>query len=461
MKRKVLFCWIAASLVAACSPGKKSDGPASAVPKPDPAPVAKEAPPTPPPPAATLSASATTSQGTSASGAASSGNWPQWRGPNRDDISTETGLLKEWPPGGPKLVWKSTGLGRGYSSVSVSGARIYTMGDSPDSSRVLALDPRDGKILWTSAAVGKPGGDYPGTRCTPTVDGDSVFALGQFGDLVCLEAATGKDRWRKHLERDFGGSMAHWGFAESPLVDGERVMVTPGGRKGAIVALDKKTGSVAWQSVQFTDAAQYSSLIIGQLGNVRQYIQLTDQSVAAVAADSGRLLWRAPRRGQTAVIPTPILSGDTVYVTSGYNVGCNAFRISVVGGRFSVQPAYANKVMVNHHGGVVLVGENLYGFSDSGGWVCQNFKTGQQVWSERGKLPKGSLTYADGHLYLRSEQGPGTVVLIEASPQGFKETGRFDQPERSGQNSWPHPVVTGGRLYLRDQDKLFCYAVKP
>ena len=227
-----------------------------------------------------------------------------------------------------------------------------------------------------------------------------------------------------------------------------------------MVALEKTTGAVVWRSKAFTDRAHYASVIEAEIGGVRQYIQLTSASVAGIEATDGRLLWRALRRGQTAVIPTPIYHDGFVYVTSGYGVGCNLFKIVANSGKFGAEQVYANKVMANHHGGVIRIGDFLYGHSDGKGWTCQDFKTGEAKWQEKEKLGKGSLVYADGRLYLRLESGRGTVALIEASPQGYKEHGRFDQPDRSSEHSWPHPVVAGGRLYLRDQDVLLCYDVR-
>jgi len=398
---------------------------------------------------------------TLASSMLAANDWPQWRGPLRDDLSTETGLLNKWPADGPPLAWKISGVGAGFSGVSLQGDRIFTMGDGAAECFIYALNRVDGKPLWT-AKVGKPGGGggHPGPRCTPTADGDRVYALGQEGDLVCVDAATGKEQWRKDLKSDFGGKMmSGWGYAESPLVDGNKVVCTPGGPSGAMIALDKKTGAVLWQAKDFTDAAAYASMIPVAIGGVRQYIQLTGDSVAGITADTGRLAWRAPRAGKTAVVPTPISHENLVYVTSGYGIGCNLFKITATGNEFKAEEVYANKNMVNHHGGVVLVGNHLYGYSDGKGWVCQELKTGNLAWSEKEKLEKGSLTYADGHLYLRGEK-KGTVVLIEATPEGFKETGRFEQPERSDLNSWPHPVVAGGKLYLRDQNILFCYDIQ-
>ena len=389
-------------------------------------------------------------------------DWPQWRGPNRDNVSSETGLLKEWPKEGPALLWKATGLGMGFSTVSVVGDRIYTMGDGDDAGYVRCISLADGKPIW-SARMGRPGGNQrgqgPGTLGTPTVDGELVFALGQFGDLIAVKAADGKEVWRKDLVKDFGGQMPHWHYAESPLVDGQQVVVTPGGKAGAVVALNKSDGKQLWRSREFTDAPAYSSLVPAEIGGVKQYVQLTGASVVGIAPEGGKLLWKATRIGRTAVVPTPIVYEDQVFVTSGYGVGCNLFKISKTGDAFKAEQVYANTDMANHHGGVIRVGENIYGHSDSRGWTCMEMKTGRVVWSEK-KLGKGSIAYADGHLYCRAESDKGTIALIEASPDGWKETGRFDQPNRSRDNSWPQPVVADGKLFIRDQDVLLCYDVK-
>jgi len=385
-------------------------------------------------------------------------DWPQWRGPNRDGSSRESGLLKAWPEGGPTQVWKATKLGPGYSSVSVAGGKIFTAGDGPDSSSVHALD-MDGKILW-SAQLGRPGerGGFVGPRGTPTVDGAHVFMLGQFGDLVSLQVADGKEVWRKNLAKDFGGKVGGWGYAESVIVDGDNVICTPGSTNGTMYALNKKTGDTVWRTEGWRDGAEYVSAAVATIGGVKQYVQMTQRNVAGISTD-GKILWKAERKGSTAVIPTPVVKDDLVYVTSGYGVGCHVFKITKNGATFSAEQTYANKTMVNHHGGVILLGDNVYGFSDGKGWTCQNLKTGDALWATN-KLGKGALAYADGHLYLRKEDGKGTMMLIEATPEGFKETGRFDQPDRSGKNSWPHPVIANGRLYLRDQDVLLCYDVK-
>lgn len=394
----------------------------------------------------------------------SAADWPQWRGPKRDGVSTETGLLKQWPAAGPKLAWKAQGVGGGYSGVSVAAGRVFTMGDGADASYVYALDEATGKRLW-SAKVGATGGDdkaRPGTRCTPTVDKDLVFAMGQWGDLVCLEVATGREVWRRSMTKDFKGvMMSKWGYSESPLVDGDKVIVCPGGKDGLVVALDRKTGKPVWRTKEWTDRASYSSVVIAEWGGVRQYVQLTEAHVGGVDAASGKVLWLAPRSGRTAVIPTPVIDGNLVYVTSGYGVGCNAFRIQSAGGKFTATEVYANKDMKNHHGGVVQVGSNVFGYSDAVGWIWQDLQTGK-ITDNAGlrKLGKGSVVAADGMLYLRHETDAGTVVLLDGSSPGWKEKGRFNPPDRSDMYSWAHPVVANGRLYLRDWDVLLVYDVK-
>jgi outer membrane protein assembly factor BamB len=398
---------------------------------------------------------------------ASSADWSQWRGPNRDGTSTETGLLKQWPAGGPTLLWKSADLGGGYSSISASGNKLFTMGEKDGSSYVIALGT-DGKLLWQTKVgkAGAPGwGGFSGPRCTPTVASGLVVGVDQWGDLICVDAETGSEKWRKNYEQDFGAKRPEWGFAESPLVDENHVIITPGGQQGAMVALNLQTGETLWRTTGFNDEAQYSSAVVALIGGVRQYVQLTMENLVGVSAKDGRILWQAKRKGSTAVIPTPLVDGNRIYVTSGYGTGCNLFKVTESGGSFSVEQEYSNKVMANHHGGVVKVGANVYGFSDSKGWTCQDFQTGNVVWADKEKLKKGSVVYADGMLYCREEAdksktAKGTVALLQATPSGFTEAGRFDPPDRSENNTWSHPVVTGGKLYLRDQDVLLCYDVK-
>jgi outer membrane protein assembly factor BamB len=327
-----------------------------------------------------------------------------------------------------------------------------------------AIDLKTQKMVW-SAEFGPlfVNGWGDGPRGTPTVDGELVYAIGGQGNLVCVNAGTGKKVWSKGLKNNLNGQqMSGWGYTESPLVDGNLVVATPGGQQGAIAAFDKKTGELKWRSTGFTDPAAYSSLVVGEIGGVRQYVQMTGQSVASVAARDGKPLWQFARKSPTAAIPTPIVKDNYVYVSSGYGTGCTLLKIVAKSdGGFDAQEVYSNKDMENHHGGVVLVGDYLYGYS-KGGWTCQEFKTGKVAWTSKA-LGKGCLTCADGHLYCYAEND-GTCCLVEANPTAWKETGRFKIPQkttldRKRGSIWTHPVVANGKLYLRDQDLIFCFDV--
>lgn len=392
---------------------------------------------------------------------ASTGHWPQWRGTDRTDVSKEAGLLKKWPEGGPKRVWLFENAGLGYAGVSIVGGKLFTMGVRNNVEELIAVDAGTGKEIWAAKAGEVLKNDWgDGPRGTPTVDGDRVYALSGRGNLVCASVADGKVAWQKTMP-GLGGKRPNWGYTESVLVDGNKVVCTPGGEKGAIVALDKSSGEVIWQSKDFTDEAHYSSIIAADHGGKRQYIQLTSKHIVGLAAEDGKVLWTSDWPGRTAVIPTPIFHDGHVYVTAGYGVGCKLVKLSVNNEPTEV---YFNQVMVNHHGGVVLVDGHIYGHSDQGGWTCQNFKTGEKVWAEKSALGKGAVTCADGMLYCLAENN-GTVALIEVSPKGWREHSRFKLEAQSAQRSqrgriWTHPVVTGGRLYLRDQELLSCYDVK-
>jgi outer membrane protein assembly factor BamB len=388
---------------------------------------------------------------------ASAEDWPQWRGPQRDGISRESGLLAQWPAGGPAVAWTASGLGAGYSSISVADGRIFTLGDLNDGNYVIALHESNGTLAW-STKIGEAGGHpkYTGPRSTPTVDGDQVFVLNQHSDLVCLNKTTGDIVWSRNLEQDFGGKMmSGWRYSESPLVDGRQVVCTPGGNQGAMVAVDRNSGQLIWQTSEWTDPAGYSSIVVATIHGTRQYVQLTGRSVAGIEPETGEVLWMAPRMGKTAVVPTPVVDGDLVFVTSGYGVGCNAFRVKNQGDDWSAEEVYANTDIANHHGGVILLGHHVFG-STEGTFRCANIETGDLDFKAR-SVGKGAVVLADGHFYLRSEQGP--VALLEATTKGYLEVGRFDQPGRSDQRAWPHPVVANGKLYLRDQDILLCYDV--
>lgn len=392
------------------------------------------------------------------------GEWPAWRGPDRTDLSPETGLLREWPADGPKLLWKASGLGDGFSTPSLAGGRIYLLGAKGKEERLIALDVRDGKQLWT-VPIGTMIGGHPGPRCTPTVDGDRVYALASDGKLVSADATKGDILWRKDLKADFDGRCGSWAYAESPLIDGDKLICTPGGETATVVALDKKTGEPVWKSSvtglpggkRSYATAAYSSMIVADVDGQKQYIQFLSGGVVGIDAKTGQFLWHYdhPANG-TANCSTPIYRDGAVFAASAYSNGGGLARLKRDGMAYKADEVYFVKEMQNHHGGVVLVGDHLYG-TGSGALFCINFKTGKIAWQER-SVGKGSVAYADGHLVVRGEEGP--VALVEATPEAYKETGRFKQPDRSRERAWPHPVIAGGRLYLRDWDNLFCYDVK-
>jgi outer membrane protein assembly factor BamB len=386
-------------------------------------------------------------------------DWPQFRGPARDGVAKEKGLLQSWPDGGPPLAWTAKGLGGGYSSVSVSGDRVYTLGNKGKESHVVAVSRADGKVLWTSA-VGPAGGSL---GCTPTVDGGRVYALGQFGDLVCIDA-DGKKVWGRNLEKEFGGQKGGWNYCESPLVDGDRVIVTPGGPEATMVALDKATGKEVWRCPIKTrhSEAGYSSVVVATVGGIRHYVQLFNGGLVGVSLD-GRVLWTFEKLGgNTANVPTPIVMGDHIFSSIGYGRGASLLHLTAADGRITVREVYYARELTNKHGGVIQVGDYVYGDTDdSGRPYCAEVKTGKVIWKRQAEDGTGrgsaSVTFADGRLYFHYDNG--TVALVDPSPGGYREVGSFTPPRRGG-SLWAHPVVCDGRLYVRDGESLHCYDVR-
>jgi len=386
---------------------------------------------------------------------AAAADWPQWRGPQRDGISPEKGLLDAWPAGGPPLIWKTQGLGQGYAAFAVSQGRLFTQGQRGDRQFVLALDAATGKKLWetpTGPAFAQDKGDGP--RGTPTVDADRLFAMGGEGTLVSLDVQTGGVLWKMNVVEKFGGRVPRWGISESPLVDGGNLIVTPGGSGAGIVALDKRTGKLVWESQ--SDPAAYSSPIAAEVGGIRQIIVFTSEAVVGLRANDGALLWRYNRvANPTANIATPIFQNGFVFVSSAYGTGCALLKLTAEGGTVKASEVYFSREMQNHYSTSVVVGDNAYGFSNAI-LTAMNLETGRVAWRDR-SVGKGSVTYADGKLYLLSEDG--VVGLAEATPVGYKEKSRFEIP-RGAFPTWTPLVISSGRLYLREQDNLYCYDIK-
>ncbi|MGA2747997.1 MAG: PQQ-binding-like beta-propeller repeat protein [Verrucomicrobiota bacterium] len=404
---------------------------------------------------------------------AESFDWPQWQGPDRNAVSKETGLLKQWTKDGPPLAWKINGLGGGYSGPSIAAGRIFGMSNRDDDEVVWALSETDGRTLWVTRLGPALNQSWPqgkeGPGCTPTVDGELLYVLGLGGDLACLQAKDGKIIWQRSLKRDFGGIVPTWSYRESPLVDGDKLICTPGGEDATLVALDKLTGKTTWKSqVPGSPQAAYASAIAIDFDGQRQYVQITQKALVGIAASDGKFLWRYDRPANSHGIncSTPIYHDGLVFAASAYGAGGGLVKLSKdANSGVKAEEVYLSKKMQNHHGGVILFDGCLYGANggnEGGSLVCLDFNTGNVLWDQRDsgdrRVPKGSVALADGRLYYRTEKG--TMLLIEPNPKQYVERGRFDQPDRSQQPAWTHPVIANGKLYLRDQDVLLCYDVK-
>ena len=398
-------------------------------------------------------------------------DWPQWRGPERNGVSKETGLLKQWPAGGPKLLWQVNDLGDGYSTPVVVGTRIYMMSNRGlDNEYVQAISTADGKPIWTTR-VGKVGNPdqnppYPKARSTPTIDGDLLYTLGSDGDLACLETKSGKIRWTKNLRTEFGGQPGEWAYAESVLVDGDVVVVTPGGPQATLAALNKKTGQVIWKSaVPGGDQAGYASSIIVQAAGRKQYVQLLSKGLVGVDAKTGQFLWRyADVAKGPAQYFTPVAQGDYVY-GGALGIGGGTVHLKPNGDAVTAEQVYFGRGLPNGIGGAVIVGGHLFGTEVGQKLVAVEFATGKVAWQQE-NFGWASVVAADGMLYLHLISGD--YVLVEATPEGYREKGRFTPPAQPqhakrgefAEAAFAYPVIANGRLYIRDLETLWAYDIK-
>ncbi len=399
-------------------------------------------------------ASASTSSTAAASGAP---YWPRFHGPKGDNLSTDTGLLKQWPEEGPKLLWTAKGLGHGFASVTLAGGLIYSAGNKDKKTIVTAVD-LDGNTVWQKDNGQAWTGSYPGARGTPTIDGDRIYHESPVGQVACMDAQTGQPIWSLNILKEFEGQNITWALAESVLVDGDRLICCPGGNKASVAALDKMTGKTVWTAKSTGVKASYASPVLAECQGLRMILTMNSKAFLGVNADNGELLFTFPHETTYDVNATsPIYHDGQVFVCSGYGSGSAMFKLKVEGQKASVEQVWKSKDLDNHHGGVILLDGYVYGAASGGRWMCLDWKSGEKMYAERG-VGKGSLTYADGMLYTLSEQRD--LGLVEATPKGHKVISKFKVPSGGEGPSWAHPVVCGGRLYVRHSDQLFAYDVR-
>ena len=391
--------------------------------------------------------------------------WPCFHGPRRDNIAADTGLMQAWPQDGPKLLWTTSGIGHGYSSVSIAGDRIFTAGMIEKQTHVTAMD-MTGKILWQrlngqswQASDRQPWAvSYSGSRGTPTADDDAVYHLSELGQLTSFDVQTGRQRWHVDTMRIFKAERPEYGYSESVLIHADVLFCCPGGDTGYMVALDKRTGRTLWANTEIKDAVGNCSAVFTSIDGVEQVITMSAKRVLSFDPDNGRLLWEyAFSNKRENNVADVIISDGLVYASSGYGGGSILLRPQRKGdGEYSVDSVWRSELLDNHHGGVLLFGGRLYGAGhEARGWFCLDFKTGRQLWQAPGK---GSLTYADDRLYCLDEKG--TMTLVKATAYEWLEAGSFRLPRGGKGLYWAHPVICGGRLYVRHSDQLLAYSVR-
>lgn len=390
---------------------------------------------------------------------ANSAEWSQFRGPNCDNHSLSklpAGIIADGAR--VELEWQIDSLGSGYSNLAFTGDTIYTLGNIGDACSVIAIDAKTGKTRWIQG-IGPAAnvGNYPGPRSTPLVTDGKVFAFSQTGDFVALNAKDGKEVWGGDVVKELGGEYAQrWGFASSPILDDEKIILPIGGKDGTLAAF-RFDGTRIWRSAGMTDPAPYCSAKPATIHGVAQYILMTNSGVYGIDAANGKTLWNVIRISERPVCSDPLVFGDIVFVSSAYKIGAHAYRVTREGETWSVEKIYENQELQNHHGGMVCVGDHAY-FATERNLVCMALATGEIAWSNR-CVGKGSISFIDGILIVRGETGEGTIAFVEATPKEYREIYRFDQPDRSDRNSWTYPVVVDGKLYIRDQNTLFCYRI--
>ncbi len=398
-------------------------------------------------------------------------DWPTFRGADRSAVAPDTSLLEAWPADGPPLVWETKGAGRGYASTAIAGDKIFTLGDScstaADTDEYLScFDRKTGKPLWKTK-TGGPWTDgqesWQSSRSTPTVDGSMVYVITPFGQLVACQTKDGREVFRIDLKTQFGGKKGDsWGYSESVTIDGNKLVCTPGGPQATVVALDKKTGRGLWAcQVPNDPGAGHASIVKATVGGKQIYVTTTAGGAIGVDAKTGKLLWTYPIEKTTAVIPTPIIRKDLVFFSAGYKRGGALLRQVPKGGQIVIEEVYPlNTDLANKHGGIVLVGDHLYGDSDDKGIpFCADLMTGNLAWKERGSGRNSAcVVAADGHVYVKYSDG--TLSLVKADPSKYQEVSSFKVPGSGDRPSWAHAVILDGLLYLREGDVILCYDIR-
>ncbi len=392
-----------------------------------------------------------------ATAAEASPEWPQFHGPRRDNRSTETGLLKRWPDGGPKRLWTASGIGYGFSTVAVADALLYTTGNIGKDTVITALDLA-GKTLWQARNGPAWQREVPGTRSTPTIDSGRLYHENADGDVACLDAKTGRNIWSVNILRTFNGRNIRWGLAESLLVDGDRVVCVPGGEAVSMAALNKTTGKTVWTCRGAGDKPGYASPVLIDYKGLRQIVTMMSASIVGVHADTGKLLWRHDHKAYAdETVSTPVFHEGLIAVATLGPGAARCLRLIVRGQTASVQEVWHTGVLDNHHGGILALDGYIYGTKVRSTWVCLDFATGNVMYKAEG-VGKGSLTYADGMFYTYSERG--LMGLVKATPKSHDLLSQFQIPKGGKGPAWAHPVVCGGRLYLRHGDFLYCYDIR-